>query len=56
MAKEAGVNVSIATDAHSVDQLDLMRYGVDQARRGWLEPDDVLNTRPWSDLKKLIGR
>ena len=56
MAKEAGVKVSIATDAHSVTQLDLMRYGVDQARRGWLEAGDVVNTRPWTDLKTLLRR
>jgi DNA polymerase (family 10) len=33
-----------------------MKYGVAQARRGWLEKDDVLNTRSWSDLKKLLKR
>jgi DNA polymerase (family 10) len=31
-----------------------MRYGVDQARRGWCEPDDVANTRTWAGLKKLL--
>ena len=34
----------ISTDAHSVQDLGLMSYGVAQAQRGWLEPDDVLNT------------
>jgi len=33
-----------------------MRFGVDQGRRGWLEPDDVLNTRPWRQLAKLLAR
>jgi DNA polymerase (family 10) len=33
-----------------------MRYGVDQARRGWLEADDVINTRPLDKLKKLLKR
>jgi DNA polymerase (family X) len=33
-----------------------MKYGVAQARRGWLEKDDVLNTRSWKDLKKLLKR
>jgi DNA polymerase (family 10) len=33
-----------------------MRYGVDQARRGWIEPDDVLNTRPLPELQKLLTR
>ena len=33
-----------------------MRFGVDQARRGWLEPEDVLNTRPLTELtRKLLG-
>jgi len=31
-----------------------MRFGVDQARRGWLTPDDVINTRSWSELKELL--
>jgi DNA polymerase (family 10) len=33
-----------------------MRFGVDQARRGWLEPKDVLNTRSWPQLKTLLRR
>jgi len=56
MAKEIGLKLSISTDAHSVDNLNFMKYGVAQARRGWLEKDDVLNTRPWKDLKKLLKR
>ncbi|MEX0692585.1 MAG: DNA polymerase/3'-5' exonuclease PolX [Gemmatimonadales bacterium] len=44
-AKERGIPIVISTDAHQVRELNLMRYGVEQARRGWLEPDDVLNTR-----------
>ncbi len=56
MAKEAGVKVAISTDSHSLGSLDAMRYGVDQARRGWLGPADVLNTRPWKDLAKLVRR
>ena len=42
-AKELGVKVAIGTDAHSSDGLDLMRFGVMVARRGWLEKDDVIN-------------
>jgi DNA polymerase (family 10) len=53
-AKEAGVKLAISTDAHSTDQLDYMRLGVGYARRGWLEADDVLNTRSWSELEKLL--
>ncbi|MFO7852157.1 MAG: DNA polymerase/3'-5' exonuclease PolX [Bacteroidota bacterium] len=56
MAKEMNLKISISTDAHSIDQLKNMEYGVNQARRGWLEKDDVLNTRPWKELKKLLKR
>ncbi len=54
LAKEAGVLVSINTDAHSIADLDNLRYGVGQARRGWLEARDVLNTRPLGALRKLL--
>ncbi len=50
-AKELGVKLTIATDAHSADQLELMKYGVVTARRGWLEKKDVINTL---SLTKLI--
>ncbi len=56
MAKEAGVRVSIGTDAHSTGGLGNIRFGVDQARRGWLEPDDVLNTRSWKQLSGSLRR
>jgi DNA polymerase (family 10) len=50
-AKKLGVKVAINTDAHSTDQLELMKYGVLTARRGWLEKKNVLNTLP---LRKLL--
>jgi len=56
MAKEMGLKVAISTDSHSINNLDYMRFGIDQARRGWLEPADVLNTRSWAELKKLLAR
>lgn len=56
LAKEMGVKVAISTDAHSTAGLDYMRYGVGQARRGWIEAKDVLNCRPWTDLKRLLAR
>jgi DNA polymerase (family 10) len=56
MAKEAGVKLVISTDAHRTADLGFMRFGVDQARRGWLEADDVLNTRSLKDLRKLLKR
>ena len=56
MAAEAGVPISVATDAHSAAGLDNMRYGIDQARRGWLEAADIVNTRSWRDLARLLKR
>ncbi len=56
MAKEMGLKLALSTDAHSADDLDLMRFGIGQARRGWLEADDVINTRPLPELRKLIRR
>jgi len=54
LAKEIGVKVAIATDAHRAADLDLMHFGVDQARRGWLERTDVVNTRPLAELRRLL--
>jgi DNA polymerase (family 10) len=50
------VKVALGTDAHSIDGLQFMKYGIGQARRGWLEPKDILNTRPLQELIKLLGR
>jgi len=54
MAKAEGVLVAINSDAHTVNALNHIRLGVGQARRGWLEKDDVLNTRPLKELQKLL--
>lgn len=56
LAKEHGVKVALGTDAHSADMLGYMRFGVDQARRGWLGPVDVLNTRSVRKLRSLFTR
>ncbi|MFZ5616283.1 MAG: DNA polymerase/3'-5' exonuclease PolX [Pseudomonadota bacterium] len=56
MAKERGLKLALSTDAHSVAQLDYMRFCLGQARRGWLEKSDVINTRTWRDLKTLLRR
>ena len=56
LAKDNGVKMVVSTDAHSVNDYDLMRFGVWQARRGWLEKEDVLNTRTADELKKLVKR
>ncbi len=56
LAKDMGVKLALSTDSHTTSSLDYIRYGVDQARRGWLEPDDVINTRKWGELEKLLKR
>jgi DNA polymerase (family 10) len=55
-AKELGVPVVISTDAHKPAGLSNMRFGVDQARRGWLGSEDVLNTRSAADFKAWLER
>ncbi len=56
LAREKGLKVAISVDAHATTDLEFLRFGIDQARRGWLEADDVLNTRKWGDLKRLLKR
>ncbi|MBE0619679.1 MAG: DNA polymerase/3'-5' exonuclease PolX [Burkholderiales bacterium] len=56
MAKDEGVLVCISSDAHDVSDFEHLRYGIGQARRGWLTMADVLNTRPLAELKKLLRR
>lgn len=56
LAKSLDVKVALGSDAHAVNDLDLMRFGVDQARRGWLEPDDIANTRSLDELTTLFKR
>ncbi len=53
-AISAGARLIIATDAHSIDDLDLMKYGVTTARRGWATAGNVINTYPPSKLKKWL--
>jgi DNA polymerase (family 10) len=53
-AKEAGVLLAIDTDAHSAAGLEVMKYGVMTARRGWVEKKDVINTYPLAKLLKLL--
>ncbi len=54
MAKAKGVLVSVDTDAHRIQDLGNLRFGVSQARRGWLEKGDILNTRSLSGLRSLL--
>ncbi|WP_404369043.1 DNA polymerase/3'-5' exonuclease PolX [Marinobacter sp.] len=56
MVKEAGVLGVTSTDAHAADHLGFMHLGVAQARRGWMEKADLLNTRPLDELKKALKR
>ena len=55
-AKGAGVLISIGSDSHRTTDFDFLRFGVGQARRGWLEKTDVLNTRPLRELRVLLRR
>jgi DNA polymerase (family 10) len=55
-AKRHGIPLVISSDAHSTKGLDVLRYGVLQARRGGLTAEDVANTRPWEKIKRMIGR
>ena len=52
-AAAAGVTIVINSDAHRIDTLRNMRWGIATARRAWLRAGDVANTRPWSELRKL---
>ena len=56
MAREEGVLVSIDSDVHSRLDFANLGYGVGQARRGWLEAGDVLNTRPLREPLPLLRR
>jgi DNA polymerase (family 10) len=55
-AGEAGLLVTVSTDAHEVAALDWAAIGVAQARRGWLTKKQVLNTRPWREVERLLRR
>jgi DNA polymerase (family 10) len=55
-AKGHGIPIVINTDAHATEELSLMRHGILQARRAGLTKADVANTRPWAQMKQLVGR
>jgi DNA polymerase (family X) len=54
LARDMGVTIVVNTDAHQIRTLGNIRYGIATARRAWLTPEDVANTRPWADFKKLL--
>jgi DNA polymerase (family 10) len=55
-AAEAGVLIVIDSDAHGVNTLDITRWGIATARRAWLTPGQVANTRPWAEFAPLRKR
>ena len=54
LAKEQKVKFSVGTDAHALNHMDFMRYGVATARRGWLEKKDILNTHTLREIEKIL--
>jgi DNA polymerase (family 10) len=56
LALDAGATIVLNTDAHGIETLDNMAYGVATARRAWLTAADVANTRNWRDFKKLMKK
>jgi DNA polymerase (family X) len=55
-AAAAGVLIAVSTDSHSTGELELVRCGLDQARRAGLQESDILNSLPWSKLQRLFRR
>jgi len=56
LARDRGVSLIISTDAHSVAALDRLRWGVQTARRAWVRPEDVLNTRALDEFRSRLRR
>jgi DNA polymerase (family X) len=52
----AGIKIAITTDAHSTKELELLRCGINQARRAGLQKHSVLNSLGWKDLQRLFHR
>lgn len=56
MARDLGVKLAINTDAHEVEQMNVMRYGINVARRAWLEREDVLNAMSLQELRIVLDK
>jgi DNA polymerase (family 10) len=56
IAKDKGAEFVIGTDAHHINQLSFVQYGISTARRGWLEKKDILNTHSLIEVEKILGR
>jgi DNA polymerase (family 10) len=54
-AKQAGARFTISTDSHAVRQLGMAGFGIGTARRAWLVPDDVLNTRSSESFAEYLS-
>jgi DNA polymerase (family 10) len=54
-AIKQGVKLTIGSDAHQVNHMSMLKYGVSVARRGWAEKEDIINTLSWKELKKLLN-
>ncbi len=55
-ARRYGVRFAVNTDAHATPHLDVMRYGVGTAQRGWLTKDEVINAWPLSRLRRFLRK
>jgi len=55
-AAQAGIGIVISCDAHRTGGFEVARYGIATARRAWLGPDAVVNTRPWDEVAALRPR
>jgi DNA polymerase (family 10) len=56
VALEHGLKLVVSTDAHGTRDLQLMKWGIDHARRAWVTAEDVANTRSLPDFLKMLGR
>jgi DNA polymerase (family 10) len=56
LASAAGIKIAVSTDAHSTRELDMIRNGIEQARRAGLEKASILNCQPWPVLEGLFKR
>jgi len=55
-ARDRGIPLIISSDAHTTGEFDTLDWGIGVARRAWLSPSDVLNTRPLEALTPLLRR
>ena len=54
-AAEAGVKLVLSSDAHRTHELEHLELGVFQARRGWVAREQVVNTRPWAEVRRMLA-